>query len=329
MSRPTTILSIDGGGIRGLIPAIVLERMEQITGRPIASLFKIIAGTSTGGILALGLSCCDETGAPRYKASDLVEMYTKDAQTIFPHEFLPKVRSVIQPKYPAKGRAAVLQKKLGDGRLRDTATEVIVTSYDIERRQPFFFRSALAKRNPEHDFAIRDVALATSAAPTYFEPVCLKSAEPERPFVLVDGGVFANNPGMCAFVDESSVKGTVEGTLMVSLGTGSLTRPFRYEEAKKWGVLRWAPHVLDVVFDGVSDAVDFQLAQLLGRDRYQRFQVGLDIAKDEMDDVQPSNIENLIAQAGELLSKESARLEAVCEQLVNALEAEPQPAPSS
>ncbi len=99
----------------------------------------------------------------------------------------------------------------------------------------------------------------------------------------MDGGVFANNPGMCAFVDDTTVDGRAGRTLMVSLGTGELTRKFYYEEAKGWGLVEWAPRILDVVFDGVSDTVDYQLKTLLGG-RYYRLQAALDKASDSMDD---------------------------------------------
>lgn len=312
--RPLRILSIDGGGIRGLIPALVLDRIEQETGRRIAELFDVIAGTSTGGILALGLVCPGEDGHPRYTAAELADLYVDDGRTIFPHEHLARERQLIGPKYPSGGRDGVLGDTLGDMRLKDALTEVIVTSYDIERRRPVFFRSALAKRSEDQDFLARDVARATSAAPTYFAPVCIERLDPHPAYVLVDGGVFANNPGMCAFVDETTVKGSEERVLMVSLGTGVLTRRLPYEDARGWGLVGWAPHILNVVFDGVSDTVDYQLKTLLGA-RYHRFQVKLDKASDEMDDADPRNIEDLKLQAEELLEASGEELSRVCGQL--------------
>jgi uncharacterized protein len=305
------ILSIDGGGIRGLIPALVLERIEQGTGRPIAELFDVIAGTSTGGILALGLTCPGEDGRPRYTAAELAELYVKDGATIFPSRIIATARQLIEPKYPAAGRERVLEEKLGGAMLSDAVTDVIVTAYDIERREPVFFRSALAKRFGDHDFRARDVALATSAAPTYFPPVRLPAAGPEPAYALVDGGVFANNPGMCAFVDDSTVNGDGDRVLMVSLGTGVLTRRFEYEDARRWGLVQWAPRLLDVVFSGVSDTVDYQLKTLLGG-RYHRLQVTLDKASDSMDDASSTNLQDLAAQAHELIGRADAEIDSIC-----------------
>jgi uncharacterized protein len=296
------ILSIDGGGIRGVIPALMLQHIEEeIVKRPIAEAFDVIAGTSTGGILALGLTCCDETGKARYSARELAEIYINDGHDIFPHETLAKARRFIAPKYSSSGRERVLSDKLMDSRLRDAVTDVVVTAYDIERREAIFFRSERATRGPAHDFAMFDVALATSAAPTFFAPQRIRSGDGTT-YVLVDGGVFANNPAMCALVDgESDLQASTKDVFMLSLGTGSLTRPFPYARAKRWGLINWGFHALDIVLDGVSDTVDHQLKILLAERPYLRLQVELKTAKDDMDDAQTNNIKALLREADRLI----------------------------
>jgi uncharacterized protein len=314
----TTILSIDGGGIRGLIPAVVLAAIEKgCEDLPICELFDVIAGTSTGGILALGLSCPGEGERPRFRASDLVEMYSTQGPQIFPHEFLGKVKRLFGPEYPEDGRRKVLEERFEETRLKEALTEVIVTSYDIRGRRPIFFRSDQAQVSHTHDFAMRDVALATSAAPTYFRPVVLPDAESRGEMVLVDGGVYANNPGMCGFVDRTAAQGRKSGTLMVSLGTGELTKPLSYSEAKGWGLIGWGSHILDVVFDGVTEAVEYQLKTLLGPEAFYRFQVRLTSAEEPLDDVDPANVKALITLAEELVNQPGGQLEAVCEKLMN------------
>ncbi|TMD99754.1 MAG: patatin, partial [Chloroflexi bacterium] len=105
----TRILSIDGGGIRGIIPATVLSEIERRTGRHVAELFDVIAGTSTGGILACGLTLPDSAGHPARTAAELVRMYVDEGPRIFPHEFLGRIRSLVDEKYPQKGIESVLQ----------------------------------------------------------------------------------------------------------------------------------------------------------------------------------------------------------------------------
>src|SRR6476646_6047412 len=108
MSRLIKVLAIDGGGIRGVIPAMLLTEIEKRTGRAIAELFDVIAGTSTGGILALGLTKHNSSGKPAYSAADLVHLYEAEGQKIFPKSSLSKIHSLFNEKYPAIGIETVL-----------------------------------------------------------------------------------------------------------------------------------------------------------------------------------------------------------------------------
>jgi uncharacterized protein len=312
------ILAIDGGGIRGAIPAVVLCALEERAKRPLHELFDVIAGTSTGGILALGLAWPGDGKRPPYTASALLDLYREDGPTIFPHEFLGRLRQLFGPKYPARGREKVLRQHFGQARLSDALTEVIVTSYDIESRRPVFFRVADAK-GPEgaaFDFAMSDVAMATSAAPTYFPPVRLPDpGHPGMQMTLVDGGVFANDPGMCGFVDRTTVQGRAGATLMVSLGTGRITKPLPYSHARRWGLLGWGGHILDVVFDGVTESVDYELSQVLGAD-YHRLQVTLSKDEAPMDRTGARNVERLIALAESLVEQQSTQLDQIVSRLL-------------
>jgi uncharacterized protein len=304
------ILSIDGGGIRGIIPAMVLARLEQETGRPVASLFDLVAGTSTGGIIALALTM-GRDGAPAWSAQDLVELYEKEGQAIFQRSVWHRVFSageVFDERYPSEGIEGVLERYFGDARLKDALVPVIVPAYDIEARRPFFFKSAYARADAERDHPLRTVARATSAAPTYFEPLQLDTAGPTT---LVDGGVFANNPAMCAWAELSS-GGVPADAKVLSLGTGELTRPIHYEDARDWGLLGWAKPVLGVVMDGVSDATDYQLREMLGPERYLRLTRTLDVGSDDMDDASKRNVHALKLQAEQLLEEHGDALIAFC-----------------
>src|SRR5580658_3538454 len=309
------ILSIDGGGIRGIIPAMVLAEIEKRTKRPIARLFDLIAGTSTGGILALGLSIPKNPPAPLYAASQLLEIYVRDGTRIFSRGLSHKTAAwgnLWRAKYPATGIEQVLLEYFGNSWLSDAATDVLITSYEIERSFPFFFRSAIARERSDYDFPAREVARATSAAPTYFEPMKLPTGTFTDHYTLIDGGVFANNPAACALVEARTTQRDATDFLVVSLGTGELTRCLPYEQAKNWGVVRWAMPVLEVVFDGVSRSVDYQLRQLLSGTsaeckRYYRFQTTLDSHNHRLDNASPENITALKALAYNLVERESAK----------------------
>jgi len=311
------ILSIDGGGIRGLIPAVLMAQIERRTGRRIAELFDLIAGTSTGGILACALTApaAEDPAVPRYRADELAGLYETEGPRIFSRSLLKRIFSLegfLDERYEDDGLEDALRRYLGEARLRDALTPLFVTAYDLERRDAFFFRSERARADPAYDFAMTEAARATSAAPTYFEPVELRAAAGEARYALVDGGVYATNPAMCAYADALAA-GEVE--LLASLGTGRLTRPIPYAKARWWGQLEWARPALDVVFDGVADTIDFQLSRLLGPGGYVRLQTELRIASDDLDDASASNLARLREEAEALIAAREAELEALCARL--------------
>ncbi len=317
------ILSIDGGGIRGVIPGVVLAEIERRTKQPIAHLFDLVAGTSTGGILALGLTIPKHSGAPLYAAEELVEMYEREGHRIFSRSLVRRLFAVDNltfKKYGAGGIEGVLLEYFGESRLRDALTDVLVTSYEVERCFPFFFKSIYARERPDYDFATRDVARATSAAPTYFEPMRLLTGTTDHHYTLVDGGVFANNPAACALVEARASHPDADSYLVVSLGTGSLTRRLPVEIAKYWGSVRWAKPLIDIVFDGVSSTVDYQLQQLLpgknGEARhYYRFQTTLDNHNSSLDNVSAENITALKGLALRMMDRQCDDLDELCEKL--------------
>lgn len=318
MAGAVKVLAVDGGGIRGVIPATVLAEVERRTGRAVSSLFDLIVGTSTGGIIALGLTKPGDDGGPAWKASDLVTLYEREGHNIFSRSIWQRIRSVdgiLDAKYGARGLEHALERYFGDARLGQALAAVMVPAYDLERRQPFFFRSRRAAEDPAYDFLMREAARATSAAPTYFEPPQLRNAATGERFALVDGGVFANNPAMTAYAEILS-KHRDADVLMLSLGTGQLTRPIPYEEARGWGVLGWARPILDVVLDGVSDTTDYELEQVLGTVRHVRLQTELDRGSDDLDDATPENIATLEDKAREMIRAHEPELDRICSQLV-------------
>lgn len=302
------VLSIDGGGIRGIIPAMVLAEIERRAGEPAARLFDLIAGTSTGGILACALARPDAL-----PAAELVELYESEGPRIFHRSLLKRVVSVdgwADERYDDDGLDAALRRYLGEVRLREVTTPIFVTAYDIQGRFAFFFRSGRATADPTYDFSLFDVARATSAAPTYFEPHEVTDGAGARTYPLIDGGVYATNPAMCAYVEHP---GAVE--LLASLGTGSQTRAYGYAQARGWGQLEWARPLIDMVFDGVADTIDFQLGRLLPDGRYVRLQTELKIARDAMDDASPENLDKLKREAEALIAERSADIDALCRRL--------------
>jgi uncharacterized protein len=291
------VLSIDGGGIRGLIPALVLAEIESRTGRRIAELVDMIAGTSTGGILACALGKPDPL-----PAAEIASLYVEEGPKIFDRSLLKQITSLggyLDERYSSSGLVKALERYLGDTAMTAATLPLLLTTYDTEARAIHLLRS-----EGEHSGAsMVDAAHATSAAPTYFEPVRLDGA------CLIDGGVFATNPALVAYAE---LRGKLD--LLLSLGTGEHTRPLPCEKVKDWGQLEWARPIIDVVFDGGQDAVDMQLRALLPGD-YVRLQTQLENASDDLDDASSENLERLQEEAEALIARETETIDDVCARL--------------
>jgi patatin-like phospholipase/acyl hydrolase len=294
------VLSIDGGGIRGIIPALVLAEVEQRSGKRAYELFDLIAGTSTGGILACALCAPDPL-----PAEQLVALYADEGPNIFDRSLWQRIRTangLLDEKYDATALDRALERFLSDKRLAETKPDLLVPAYNMGDPGPYFFKSRKAREEGE-DFPLSEVARATSAAPTYFEPLELGSQ------TLVDGGVFAANPAMCAFAEVMRFQPAAD-VVLLSLGTGQRTRKRGFGDVKDWGLIEWAKPILDVVFDGVSDAVHYQLQHALDPNRYWRLQVELKNANDDLDDATEKNLLRLREHAEELITASSADIDA-------------------
>lgn len=312
------ILSIDGGGIRGVIPAKVLIAIEAQTGKRIAELFDLIAGTSTGGILAAALCVPGPDGkTPKYPATTLLDLYKVHGRDIFARNPLRFVTSLfVGAQYAAGPLEAQLLDYLGDTRLASAVTGLLITSFDMNAGEAWFFSRAQAIANPDRNYRLREVARATSAAPTYFPPFKLGDA-PDKP-VLVDGGVFANNPALCAWVDEHESIEANQDVLLLSLGTGSLPHPVDFSRARRWGKVFWARPVISSFLDGQSDTTEYELHKLLDDNHYLRLQPKLNVANEAMDNAKLANIAALESAAELMLAdpKYQTPLAAMCRQLM-------------
>lgn len=342
------ILSIDGGGIRGIIPAFILAEIERRTQKPIFSLFDLIAGTSSGGILALGLtkprlSSSDDLPLAEYTAEALVQLFLEYGVEIFYEPLFERILGPIediflQPKYPSESKTEILRKYFGYTLIENNLKEVFVTSYDIEQRIPIFLTNKLEKEEKKSQkfrklcsgFSLLDAALATTATPTYFAPHrVINTQHSNSAYTLIDGGVFANNPAHLAILEaqinskrqEKKVLNT-EDILVVSLGTGSPTSAYLYKEVKNWGLLQWGRPLLNIAFEGGSEVVSGQLEQLFepsdkeGKSFYYRFQTFLDEELEEIDNTKLQNTRQLQALAHRLISEKSQQIDELCSLLL-------------
>ena len=181
------ILSIDGGGVRGIIPAMMLVEIERRAGIPISQLFDLIAGSSTGGLIALTLARPELGGAPTATAEGIARLYEEFAPAIFQYsrkQWVNSFGNLRKYKYSDDALNAMLDDYFRDIPLSAATTEVLITAYEIQRREPWFFRRNKARETFGCEFSMRDVARATVAAPTYFVPAAVSQCDSEMFYAL-------------------------------------------------------------------------------------------------------------------------------------------------
>lgn len=320
MSKPYRILSLTGGGVRGLITAVWLNRLEQKLGAPIAEFFDLIAGTSTGSLIACALSM-------GMKTEKIVSLYRDRAQEIFPAPasrlWSRFTRSFDQgidaPRYDGKGLEAVLRSEFGDTRFGELQVTTLVTSYNLATREALVFKTMPRRSSGSlteetyqryNHLPVWEICKASSSAPVYF-PAHITEIEGQR-VPLVDGGVVANNPTACAIAEAVRINAAqlpdrrigLEQFIVASFGTGGSSRPISIQESQEWGALEWAVPLIDVLFDGSADAVDYITQQILVDSNYFRFQTLLDKAYDDIDRADETNLNALVQVAQDYLARE-------------------------
>ncbi|SNS93036.1 Patatin-like phospholipase/acyl hydrolase [Ekhidna lutea] len=319
------ILSIDGGGIRGIIPGQILVEIEKAFGVQVAKDFDLVAGTSTGGILTCAYLLPDKPGSkkPKFNTKEVVGLYFERGDEIFDVPIFHKIRTlggILDEKYPEDGIEEALHDYFGDAWLKDLMKPCIVTSYDIRRRKGHFFGQHKAQKSSKFNFKVKDVARATAAAPTYFE--CAKVAsEYGDEFPLIDGGVFVNNPALVAYAEGRSIfkvgskEATAKDMKILSLGTGYTRKKYHYSKAKNYGMAEWVQPVIDIMMSGASEVAHYQLDKIYGTiqnpDQYLRIDGDLkttDIDPD-MDCATKENMARLKAFGQQLFEENKEKIE--------------------
>ncbi|XP_052488289.1 patatin-like protein 2 isoform X2 [Gossypium raimondii] len=238
----TTVHSIDGGGIRGIIPGIILgfleSELQKLDGEDarLADYFDVIAGTSTGGLVTAMLTCPNDKNRPLFAAKDIKDFYLTNCPKIFPQPGFPLfsqttkvLKALSGPRYDGKFLHYIIKKKLEGRRLNETLTNVVIPTFDIKLLQPVIFSSFQVKKNPTLNALLSDICIATSAAPTYLPAHYFKTIvfeRKKRENNLIDGGVAANNP-VCIDKEEREnnlIHGGVAANNPTLLAMGEVSR---------------------------------------------------------------------------------------------------------
>ncbi|MBE9004333.1 patatin-like phospholipase family protein [Fortiea sp. LEGE XX443] len=369
------ILSLDGGGIRGVVAATILAAIEQQINQPLHEYFDLIAGTSTGAILATAIA----TGR---SSQDIIDLYTQKGSTIFPYRSLFSLQriplilkyGISAPKFSDSGLIQVLKENLGETTLFDIPSpRLLITAYDTIEREPIIFKSWRQDKDYSN-IPLWEVCVCSASAPTYFPAHKLdkkvngtveKSTEntitidsnasyteniynntqiriisgtgrgqtrtikkyrgyarealldspweriPDNTatysikciYSAIDGGVAANNPSACAVAEALRLGYSVEEISVLSIGTGNRTRIIPFEQAESWGLIQWAQPLIGILFDASSGVHEYITKQIIQDHQILRLQFKLDREligqrlSDDIDDVSPENIQNLMEAA--------------------------------
>ncbi|XP_042495815.1 patatin-like protein 2 [Macadamia integrifolia] len=343
-----TVLSIDGGGIRGIIPATILEflesQLQELDGEEarLADYFDVIAGTSTGGLVTAMLTAPDENNRPLFAAKDIKPFYLENCPNIFPQERGPfcsiakLFKLVTGPRYDGKYLHKLVKEKLGTTKLSETLTSIVIPTFDIRQLQPTIFSSYEISRDPTMNVQLSDICIGTSAAPTYLPTYYFKNEDKEgnvREFNLTDGGVAANNPTLVAIGEVTKqvcrknqdffpIKPMDYGRfLVISIGTGAakIEQKYTANKAAKWGAINWIHNddgstpLISVFSQASADMVDLNLGAVFqalhSEDNYLRIQDDtLTGTLSSVDISTKENLSNLVKVGEELLKKPLSRV---------------------
>ncbi|XP_057827352.2 patatin-like protein 2 [Cryptomeria japonica] len=342
-----TILSIDGGGVRGIIPATVLEFLEaelqKLDGPEVrlADYFDVVAGTSTGGLVTAMITAPNKENRPLFAAKEITQFYWDHCPKIFPAKsgLFGSLKSIYTaatgPKYSGNYLHNLVKKLVGDIRLQQVLTDVVIPTFDTKIEQPTIFSTFEARHDISKDAYLSDLCISTSAAPTYLPAHYFETKYPSgktREFHLIDGGVAANNPTLLAIneVTKESLRKEKDWVslrkakdkrkmLVLSLGTGYQTASYKARDVAKWGLLGWlrqknAVPIVDTFMQSSSDMVDiyaslvFQSAE--SKTNYLRIQEN-ELTGDaaSVDISTPENLKELIKIGKKLLDEPVSRVD--------------------
>ncbi len=329
------ILSIDGGGIRGVIPGMFLvaleKKLKELSGNPeshLSEYFDFFAGTSTGGILIALLLCPDdkEKNRPKYSAEEALNLYIKHGTEIFSasnwRRFLSRF-GFLSELYDDNTFIKILDKYFKDTKLSELLRPSIFTAYNIELRKNHLFRQQKAiSHGDSRDFYLKDVCRATSAAPTFFSVAETFSLAGVR-YPLVDGGVFAHNPAITALLEVMKSYNTfrIDDIHVLSLGTGQVKNAYRYEDFKKKWAITLGPSLVDIMTSSSSESIDYFLLQLFKSIQKPHHYVRIDPTNlssinSSLDAASKTNIQKIVSLADRMVSNNERVVHRLAEELV-------------
>lgn len=325
------VLCLDGGGMRGIVPATILAALEDQliaeTGKPdtrLVDYFDLFAGTSTGGILTCLYLLPDlkRPDRPRFSARQVLDLYCQEGPAIFyrsPRKRLTSLMGLAGEKFDSQQMTKIMRRFMLDTRLKELVKPCLIPAYDIQQQSAYYFNSETAKSQPSEDYAVWQVAQSTASAPIYFGPFQAQAADGNTR-VLIDGGVFANNPSMSAYHHLQQLLPEPANLTMVSLGTGCTSQAYAMKDLKAKGLLNcWKPliHILGTAKSRSTEQLTREvLESAAAGHNYFRINPPLTGASSNMDDVSAHQITSLRSLGESYIKQKQAMMQKLVYQLL-------------
>jgi hypothetical protein len=335
--KDITVAAFCGGGVRGIIPARLIQEIEERTRHHTVDLFDVFAGVSSGAIVAAALNCPSAVGSltPMHTAEKIVQLFKDDAATIFPasspYNPVEWVKQLFWPKYSADGLHKVLEKYCGNLHLSEGIKEIVIPVAEMPQRQPWWFtKSGIFTNGPlqeavtakSHEILLVDVLEATTAAPSYFPYKAIKIGD--QTYNFMDGGTFANNPSVIGKCYARSIYGSKRHYLFSSFGTGVPPAHQEINGDSNSGLLYWARHFPTAALNLTSreSALEMQVFFSGNEDKLYQCQPVIDEKDYILDSCDPAVLDALLLSAEQFIEKNEEMIRTLSQKLVNNLENE-------
>ena len=329
MSR-TRILSIDGGGIKGIVPAVVLLHLEKLLKQlsknqnsRIHDYFDLFSGASTGAIIIAGLLSPDKNNHPKYSPEEILDLYLENGHIIFNSSFFQEIKSVsgiVNVKYDPEGLESVFEKYFGKSELKGLLKPSLIPVYDLSRGKNYFFRQQKALTSPRHNFYVKDLLRGATSALSYFPPAQISTVNDREHRCFIDGGVFANNPALSAYAEFRYHNSNLHAkdTMMLSLGTGRKTTNLDCEVTANWGAAEWLYQGSYLTSNAVASASDYQLNAVYdNKPNYLRLDASFDDEQSSsMDNTDKEYLDYLISLGESIVKEKQSKINAFAEELI-------------
>jgi len=329
MSR-TRILSIDGGGIKGIVPAVVLLHLEKLLkhlsnnqNSRIYDYFDLFSGASTGAIIIAGLLSPDKDNRPKYSPEEILDLYLENGHIIFNSSLFQEIKSVsgiVNVKYDPEGLESVFEKYFGKSELKNLIKPSLIPVYDLSRGKNYFFRQQKALTSPRHNFYVKDLLRGATSALSYFPPAQISTVNGLENRCFIDGGVFANNPALSAYAEFRYHNSNLHAkdTMMLSLGTGRKTTNLDCEVTANWGAAEWLYQGSYLTSNAVASASDYQLNAVYdNKPNYLRLDASFDDEQSSsMDNTDKEYLDYLISLGESIVKEKQSEINTFAEELI-------------